>query len=172
MSISFHCEQCGKKVKAPDTAGGKWGNCPQCRHRCYIPMPIPDDMPELQLAPLDESAESQIDRMMQETHSVTQYILHETDPIEGGGPDEEDAARRAEEKQVIKQCILYLRQMVDGELMRAEKTLEELKHTHKKAGLRILASIARAERPEPELADIPDRILQGLVRDASDKLSR
>lgn len=170
MSISFHCEQCGKKVKAPDTAGGKWGACPQCQHRCYIPMPISPDEPELKLAPVDESEESRIERMMKEAHSVTQFILHETQPIEGG-VGEEEAAQQAEEKQVIKTCIVYLRQMVDGELMIAEKTLEELK-AHKKAALHVLARMARAERPEPELADIPDRIFRGLVRDASDKLSK
>jgi hypothetical protein len=133
-------------------------------------MPKSPDEPELCLAPVDESHESQIQQMMKETHSVTQFILHETKPIEGGA-GEEEAAKRAEEKKVIKTCIVYLRQMVDGELMISEKTLDELR-PHKKAALRIFAKIARAERPEPELADIPDRILQGLVRDASDKLSK
>ena len=169
MSISFHCEACGKKVKAPDTAGGKWGNCPGCRHRCYIPMPRTGDEPELRLAPIDESHESQIERMMKETHSVTQFILHENEPIEGG-PGDEAAGKAVAEREVLKQCILYLRQMVDGELMQGEKTLETLKSS-KHSSLRILSSLARATEPEPELADVPDRILQGLVRDASTKLS-
>lgn len=170
MSISFHCESCGKKVKAPESAGGKWGNCPTCRHRCYIPMPIPDDAPELCLAPVDASEESQIEQMMKETHSVTQFILHETMPIEDGPADQTDA-KAAADREVLKHCILYLREMADGELMRGEKTLEALK-SRKKSALRILSSLARSTQPEPELADIPDRILQGLVRDASTKLSK
>ncbi len=169
MSISFHCEACGKKVKAPESAGGKWGKCPTCNHRCYIPMPISDDEPELCLAPVDESHESRIDQMMKETHSVTQFILHETMPIDDGPADSADA-KAAVEREVLKQCILYLREMADGELMRGDKTLETLK-AHKKSALRILASLGRSTQPEPELADIPDRILQGLVRDASTKLS-
>jgi len=31
--------------------------------------------------------------------------------------------------------------------------------------------MARAEKPEPELSDIPDKILQGLIHDAEAKLS-
>lgn len=170
MSISFHCEACGKKVKAPESAGGKWGKCPTCNHRCYIPMPIADDEPELCLAPVDESHESQVAQMMKETHSLTQFILHET-AVGEPGPNDKSGERAAAEKEVIKKCILYLREMADGDLVVGEQTLDELK-PHKKTALRIFASIARAERPEPELADIPPRILQGLVRDASNKLSK
>ena len=60
--------------------------------------------------------------------------------------------------------------MADGELDAAEKTFPKLKK-NKKPVLRILASMARAERPEPELADLPPTILQGLIRDVSTKLS-
>jgi hypothetical protein len=60
--------------------------------------------------------------------------------------------------------------MVDGELAAAEKTFSKL-HKNKKKALRILASMARSEKPEPELADVPPTILQGLIRDVSTKLS-
>ncbi len=86
------------------------------------------------------------------------------------GPDISADSHAVAEREVIKQCILYLRQMADGDLMPAEKTLEFLKH-NKKTALRILAAIARSDQPEPELSDIPPRILQGLVRDASGKLN-
>ena len=45
MAITLHCESCKKKINAPDTAGGKWGKCPFCGHKCYIPSP-PDDNEE------------------------------------------------------------------------------------------------------------------------------
>ena len=169
MTISFNCECCKKKIKAPDKAGGKWGACPSCHHRCYIPMPKSDDEPELQLAPVDESELSHMDDLMKETHSLTQRILHENTMVEEG-PEDNAAAKPIQKKEIIKQCIIYLREMADGDLMVAEKTLDALKK-NKKNALRILSSMARAERPEPELSDIPDRILQGLVRDASAKLS-
>ncbi len=169
MPISFSCESCKKKIKAPDSTGGKWGKCPHCQHRCYIPLPKSDDEPELALAPVDEGHESQVEQMMKETHSLTQFILHENEPV-AAGPNEKAGARTADEKEVVKQCIIYLRRMADGDLMPAEKTLGTLKK-NKKAALRILAAMARSEQPEPELSDLPPRIIQGLVRDASAKLS-
>jgi len=169
MSISLHCESCKKKIKAPDEAGGKWGHCPHCKHRNYIPLPKAEDEPELKLMPLDENEETQMEKLMRETKNLTKEIL-----TQNALPDEDPAssahAHTANEKEIIKQCILYLRQMADGELGAAEYTFSQLKKD-KKPALRILASMARADQPEPELADLPAGILQGLIRDVSTKLS-
>lgn len=43
MTISFNCEHCGKKVEAPDAAGGKRGRCPYCKGSCFIPAPVTDE---------------------------------------------------------------------------------------------------------------------------------
>lgn len=165
MPISFHCECCKKKIKAPDQAGGRWGSCPYCNHKCYIPLPKNDDEEELRLAPIDESEESQFEDMMRETHNLTQNILHQNEI-----PDEGPSSGAASEKELIKNSILYLRQMADGELGQAERTFKQL-HNNKKHSLRILAAMGKAERPEPELSDIPETVLNGLIRDASSKLS-
>jgi hypothetical protein len=167
MPISFHCECCKQKIKAPDNAGGKWANCPYCKHRCYIPMPKSEDEPELRLAPIEESEESKIGMLRAQTHVLTREILHETDlpPESVGG-----AGDPVDEKAVIKLCILYLRQIADGELDGAEKTLLKLK-IYKRTTLRVLSSMGRAERSEPELSDIPDKILQKLIHDVEAKLS-
>ncbi|MHC4963106.1 MAG: hypothetical protein ACYTGA_13450 [Planctomycetota bacterium] len=139
MPISFHCQSCKKQIKAPDATGGKWGNCPYCNHRCYIPLPKSDDEPELVLLPLDESDETQIAELMQETKNLTKEILSQ-----GDLPDEESAPaggnRTANEKEIIKLCILYLRQMADGELGAAEHTFPNLHGACRAAG-------ARAGRP-------------------------
>jgi transcription elongation factor Elf1 len=37
MSIRFNCEHCGAVVRAPETAAGRGGVCPQCRKRVCIP---------------------------------------------------------------------------------------------------------------------------------------
>ncbi|OQY03758.1 MAG: hypothetical protein B6I25_07740 [Planctomycetales bacterium 4572_13] len=168
MSISFHCEACKKKIKAPDSTGGKWGNCPFCQHRCYVPSPKTKDEAELTLEPLNANEEKQMEELMQQTHMLTQSLLgmeisseKESDP----GKD-----RTAQEKDVIKKCIIYLRQMADGELAAAAKTFSKLKET-KKISIRTLSSMGRAERPEPELADLSDGVLQGLIRDACTELS-
>jgi hypothetical protein len=169
MSINLHCESCKKKIKAPDATGGKWGQCPYCKHRCYIPLPKSDDEPELVLQPLDESEKTQMDKLMRETKDLTKQILSQSDlPEEASSPT--GSVRTANEKEIIKSCILYLRQMADGELGAAEHTFPKLKK-NKKPVLRVLASMARAEQPEPELADLPPTVLQGLIRDVSTKLS-
>lgn len=169
MSINFHCESCKKKIKAPDPTGGKWGKCPYCQHRCYIPLPKSDDEPEMVLIPLDANEETQMEELKQEVKNLTHDILSQnTSPENEHGPS--GSPHTAQEKEVIKQCILYLRQMIDGELAAAEQTFSQLKK-NKKPSIRILSSMARAERPEPELADQSDGVLQGLIRDVCTKLS-
>lgn len=165
MPISFHCESCKQKIKAPDQAGGKWGSCPFCKHKCYIPLPKSDDEEDLRLLPVDQSEESRLADMMRETHNLTKNILHQNEM-----PADEPASGVVGEKELIKTAIIYLRQMADGELGQADRTFKSL-HVNKKNSLRILASMARAERPEPELSDIPESVLNGLIRDASGKLS-
>jgi hypothetical protein len=75
MVIKFHCSYCGKKIEAPDTAGGKWGKCPACHAKLYVPQPQADD--ELKLAPIDESEEQRKKQLLQETFRLTQDILQE-----------------------------------------------------------------------------------------------
>ena len=62
MGISFHCEHCGKKIEAPDTAGGKWGKCPACHNKVYVPANNPPD-DELRLAPIDTEEERKRKKM-------------------------------------------------------------------------------------------------------------
>jgi DNA-directed RNA polymerase subunit RPC12/RpoP len=37
--ISFKCKNCGRKIKAQDSAAGKKGRCPQCKQIVVIPLP-------------------------------------------------------------------------------------------------------------------------------------
>ena len=167
MGISFTCESCKKKIKAPDGAGGKWGNCPFCNHRCYIPLPRSADEEELTLASADESDETAYNEMMRETHSLTQNILHQTDM-----PDDDSAGSgpaKANEKELLKYIIIYLTLMADGELNQAER-IEEKIAPFQAVAKDILQRMAKAERLEPELAEIAPAILKGLMKDLYEKL--
>ncbi len=170
MPISFSCESCKKKVKAPDGAGGKWGKCPECGHRCYVPMPASAfaDEDELTLAPVDEKDETKFGELMRETHSLTQNILHETGPLE----DEEgsDNPNDAERRELIKQIIIYLQLIAHGELEHAQHKLQKVAR-FKDAAREILKKMAAAERPEPELADVSPKLLRGLLKDLHAKLA-
>ena len=168
MAISFHCESCKKKIKAPDDTGGKWGNCPHCKHRCYIPLPPAADEEEIKLAPINESEETEYSRMMRETQDLTLNIFHEVEQ-----PDDNNTKtavrEEPDERELLKAVILYLRQMADGQLDEAQAIANQLAQFNE-AVKEILVKMARSERPEPELADIPERVVNKLINNLSANL--
>jgi hypothetical protein len=186
MAIIFHCNNCGKKIEAPDNAGGKWGRCPACHNKLYVPGPGSDE--ELKLAPVDESEEEKRKRLLDETHQLTQDILQERFiPPETAEPttemDEKEltenkrpadrsrwAAIEMSEKELTKNIIIYIRLMADGELDEAQKILNLIVPYGLEA-VEILDRIALSEIPEPELADVSQQVLSGLIRDLRNKIS-
>jgi hypothetical protein len=164
MSISFHCEGCKKKIKAPDESGGKWGSCPFCNHRCYIPRPPSPDDEELKLAPIDESDETRYGRLMRETQAIKQTVLQEKDL-----PDQPSADANLSEDEVLKQIIVHLRYVADGDLGMASEPMVKIT-ANKESALALLKKMSKAERPEPELMDIPPKVLEGLIKNLYSKL--
>ena len=162
MSISFNCESCKKKIKAPDKAGGKWGKCPYCNHRCYVPLPPAPEEEELTLAPLDETHETSYEEKMQQMRDVTHDILHVKDEPQDESQDEIGIGEMnsGEMRNVV---IAYLRQMADGFLAEAEGTAA-LIESSKAAGLKVLDEMEIANEPEPNLADISPGVLFGLMK--------
>jgi len=160
MSITFHCEHCRKKIEAADTAGGRWGKCPACHNKVYVPRPPSDE--ELKLAPVDKSFEEKEKELMAETHRLTQDILRERavpdGPREGSG-----AMYEMGDGELRKNVIMYLRQMAEGELDEADRTGALIAPSGSRV-TDILDIIALSEIPEPELADIPQQLLAGAIR--------
>ena len=167
MAITFHCNHCGKKVEAQDSAAGKWAKCPACHNKIYVPDLQADE--ELKLAPVDESEEERKKRLMAETYQLTQDILQEREIPEAaaglGRPEPEIS-----DKELTKNIILYLRQMADGELDEAQRTADSIAPYGRQA-VKILDEIAVSEMPEPELADIPQQVLSGLIRNLRTRIS-
>ena len=168
MPIIFHCESCKKRIKAPDSTGGKWGSCPHCKHRCYVPLPPDDSEEKLTLAPIDENEENKYHEMMRETFNLTKNILSETD-VPKEDKDVRPGANEYNERELIKNIIFYLRQMADGELGQAQRTAEYIK-PFKEQTQDLLKRMTRTERPEPELADIAPTVLKGLIKNLSSQL--
>jgi len=167
MSIIFHCEHCGKKIEAPDSAGGKWGKCPACHNKLYVPSLKSDE--EIKLAPTDATDLEEQKRLMAETQKLTQDILRERET-----PDEPDetatSASEISDKELTKNIIMYLRHMANGELDQAEGIANLIVPYGNKA-VEILDRIALSEMPEPELADITQQVLSGLIRTLRTKIS-
>jgi predicted RNA-binding Zn-ribbon protein involved in translation (DUF1610 family) len=55
MAISFKCPQCGKKLKAPDSAAGKQSPCPGCGHLVTCPEAVMDaEVVEVTMEPVED----------------------------------------------------------------------------------------------------------------------
>jgi hypothetical protein len=165
MAIAFHCEHCGKKIEAPDGAGGKWGKCPACRNKVYVPAPDTGEE-ELKLAPIDNNDLAEQSKLMAETRRIEQEIMNEQDipPDQTvtnppAGPPIFDVS----DKELTENIIFYFRLMADGDLDQAERTENSIVSCGKRA-LKIIEEIALSEIPRPELADIPPQVLAGMVR--------
>ena len=172
MSITFHCEQCGKKIEAPDNAGGKWGKCPRCKSKVYVPQAQQQEEEELRLAPLDTDDEQKKRELLAEEVRLREEIMGETEaPPEGAVKKEQADARpgAVSEAELTTIIIGYLRQMADGDLEAAEETATVIIPNSKKA-VKILEHIALSQIPEPELADIPQQVLSGLIKDLRGRL--
>jgi len=164
MAIMFHCEHCGRKIEAKDNAGGKWGRCPACHNKVYVPDPNADG--DLKLAPIDEEAERRERELMAETYQITQAILQEREMPESPAvplPHLNDA-------DLTNIIITYLRQLADGELEQAEEN-ENLIVAFGNRALQLVDKIAVSDLQQPELADIPPQVLAGLIRNLRSKLS-
>jgi hypothetical protein len=166
MAIVFHCEYCGKKIEAADTAGGKWGKCPACHNKLYVPsMDIGE---ELKLAPIDETDVEREHRLMAETHRLTQDILKEREIFDGPAPLA-GAVYQMGDRELTQNIIMYLRQMVYGELDEADRTAALISPFSKRA-VAIIDRIALSEIPDPKLADIPPQVLAGTIRTLREKI--
>ena len=167
MAITFHCEHCGKKIEAQDSAGGKWGKCPACHNKVYVPSL--DSNKELKLTPIDKNDEARQKQLMDEAYKLRQDILLETeDSNESAGTAA--SAHQISDKELTKNIMVYLRQMANGELEQAERIVDSIVHGGDRA-IKILDEIALSEIPEPELADIPQQMLSGLIRTLRSKVS-
>ncbi|OHB78110.1 MAG: hypothetical protein A2Z25_11560 [Planctomycetes bacterium RBG_16_55_9] len=167
MSIIFHCEYCGKEIRAADDAGGKWGKCPTCHNKLYVPSQ--DFGEELKLAPLDTDLIEKEKQLMAETHKLTQDILQERE-VREGLPEPSGAMYEMSERELKENVILYMRQMATDDLDEAERTAALIAPFARQA-LKIIDRIALSEIPEPELADIPPQILSGSIRVLRNRLS-
>jgi phage FluMu protein Com len=169
MAIVFHCQFCNKEIRAADTAGGKWGKCPKCHNKIYVPSIDPDKEEEgLKLAPLDTEDLQRKRELMAETYRLTQDILEEREvPADSAEPA--GAMYEMDDEELKKNVILFLRQMAAGELEEAERTSALIEPFAKKVE-EIVDRIALSEIPEPQLANISPNVLSGFIRTLRSKI--
>jgi hypothetical protein len=167
MAIAFHCEHCSKKIEAPDNAGGKWGKCPACHNKVYVPGL--DSGEELKLAPIDKSDQAKQKQLMDETCRLRQDILLEREDLARPAAAVAASASGLSNEGLARSIIAYLQQMADGELDEAQKTAKLVIPCGRRA-LKILDKIALSEIPAPQLSNIPQQVLSSLIKDLRAKI--
>jgi hypothetical protein len=169
MTIRFQCSLCGKKIEAPDSSGGKWGKCPGCHNKVYVPQPVTEE-DELKLAPLDETEEQRQRQLMLETFQITRDILQEKAAPDGPAGPTPGSPSDINDEKLTDLILRYLRQMANGDLDDAQRTADLILPHRRKATL-ILDRLVTSKEPDPELEDIPKQVLLGYIRNLRTRLS-
>ena len=168
MAITFHCQHCGKKIEAPENAAGKWGKCPSCRNRLYVPDPKAG-AEELKLAPIDENEENKQKRLLAESYELNQQILQETNVPESAAETPAPPLKQLSGQQLRDRIVGYLRQTADGDFAGTEEAAKQIAACGQRA-IETIDRMAVSEIPEPELQDVPAQILAGLIRTLRNKI--
>jgi len=175
MAITFHCDHCGKKIEASENAAGKWGKCPSCHNKIYVPN-LEVNVDDLKFAPINEEEEKRKQKLLSETFALEQEILEEKEKPEEDGkvvmPDSVEQIGFGEfnDDKLYNIIIRYLRRMADGQLEEAKKDLSTIKASGDSA-YKLLDRIALADIPEAELSDVPPQVLAGLIRTLRSEIS-
>ncbi|MFN0134752.1 MAG: hypothetical protein ACKVS9_01395 [Phycisphaerae bacterium] len=178
MAIEFHCNHCGKQVRAPDEAGGKHGKCPSCHQSVYIPLPDAELEP-LALTPLDDSFEREKARLMKETREMEARVLRDRDaqpergPARGAtGGSGTSGGAGASARPFIPQMSFaemndlvtqYAAAMMEGKLAEADALAVDIRK-HPKIADEVIQRISSDEIPPPRLAKIPKPLMAGFFR--------
>lgn len=171
MPIEFHCQHCGKGIKAPDDAGGKQAKCPNCNGPVYVPTPS-DAIEEIPLAPLDEKEEKERQERDRKARAVQESILHERNaPAEGaaparrtgGGAPARQPTRAVTETDLRDAVIKCVRALADSNLQKSEACMEVLRGSPT-ATKEIVQGLSVDAMPPGELSDVPPRLYQGFLK--------
>ncbi len=165
MSITFHCVHCNNKITAKDEAAGKWGICPVCHNKIYIP-DLNAEVDDLKLSPVDEEEEKKKKELMAETYQLTRDILQEREKASGKGGS---YTTTIDDQKLQSRIVMYLRRMKEGRLVDAEAVETQITPYGQQA-IQILDKIVSGEILDPELNDIPQGVLLNLVRTLKSKI--
>ena len=161
MTIQFRCEHCGKKVEAPDSAGGKRGRCPSCKQSNYIPGSVSDD--EL----YDLAPESEADR--QRTRKEAEALRRQEEGLLAEMGDREAPPVPLEHRQDLTAedlhhlVVNYCLDLATNKLDRAQTYVAELRK-FPRLGFETVDDFLSGKALEPALDAIPAKILQGFLK--------
>ena len=172
MSITFHCSYCNKKIIAKDGTGGKWGKCPSCHNKIYVPnLNAGEDENELTFTPIDEQEQKRKKALLNESYQLSQEILKERAEPNENKPRRNTprAAATIDPSKAKDTIIMCLRKMADGHLAESDNIAKSIASLGSKARDELDA-IALSDIPDQRLEDVPPGVLAGLIRTLRGKL--
>jgi len=170
MSIEFHCDHCGKLVRAPDDAGGKHGQCPSCHQSVYIPMPS-DQIEPLDLSPVDDAEEHERARLLDESREIQRRLRDEKDLPRGAAaePPPSAAGQVLPPKLDMETLVIeYAQAMAAGDLEEAERLAADIR-SDMTAAEDVMQRLTLDELPPERLADIPRPVLVAFFKQLHEK---
>lgn len=164
MAIEFHCNHCGRLIRASAEHGGKRGKCPSCHQSIYIPTPS-EDLEPLPLAPLDQSEEHERERLLDESRELAQRLRDEKDvPPEAARPPLPEPVGDVRLDIDMEGLIIdYAAEMAAGNLAAAEELAADIRSDMPQAE-EVIQRLMVDELPPPRLAKIPRPVLVGFLK--------
>lgn len=167
MSIEFNCPSCEKSIRAPDTAGGKYGKCPFCEVKVYIPSPPSPDDGEIKIAPINEE-EEQIEReLIRESVRFAAAFDKDPDKLPPEGAEGRGGARKTEPPpgeviDVADEVEAFVAAMRDSKLQDAERVLARLKRGGSRAKDYVEGLLL--DPTPPPIGNVPKPLLMGFLK--------
>jgi len=159
MAIEFHCDRCGKLVRAPENAGGRHGKCPSCHQSVYIPTPD-EQIEPLDIEPLDSAEERRRQKLIAESRALEEKLLHERSlPKETAGSASRASSGPLPPPVDVERLVTqYALAMAQGKLEEAAE-LAALIRRNLPAAEEVMQRLTIDEMPPPALERIPRPVL-------------
>jgi len=158
MPIELHCTQCNKLIRAPDNAGGRYGKCPHCQNKVYVPMPA-DQIEEIALAPIDEEDERRELEARREAARTASLLSHATEGPGGGSAGRGSADNPAAD--FSSEVVKYILAMRDSKLEDAQAVVDRMRKAGKPA-LDYVEKLAQRDGPV-KIENVPPPLAKGFI---------
>ena len=159
MTIEFRCEHCGKKVSAPDEAGGKRGKCPYCRGSNFIPAPVDEsDLPDVV-----EPDESDVQHERQQREKLRQQERALIEELGGGESVPLEQRDDVSPEDLYHLIVNYCLDIMNSNLERARAHVEKL---NKFPGMarQAVDDVLAGKAADPALDVIPEKLREGFLK--------
>jgi len=168
MTIGFHCEHCGKEIRAPKDTGGRRGKCPYCHGSVFIPSPGPPG-DALSLVPLDAEEERERRQVIQESLEAERILGAEATRVETAPRVSQMDTADVTSEDLHHLVVNYCLDTFAGNLERAETHVVKL-NQHSGPNSQAVTDFLTGEAVEPALAEIPPKVLKGLLKSLNDRV--